>query len=72
MINTFEKVIEIYKGLVGTEDFEEALWKLDADIDKFGMWNIAKGCNALDENKSCEDFSIAHMTAFNNTFGNKY
>lgn len=72
MINSFEKVVEIYKGLIGTDDYEVALERLDADIDKFGVWNIAKGVNAIQEDGSCTDFSIAHMTAFNDTFGTKY
>ena len=71
-MNAFEKAIKIYKGLVGTDCFEKALEQLDRDIELCGVWNIAHQMHLLSEDRDCEEFSIAHMTAYNKTFGLKY
>jgi hypothetical protein len=72
-MKNYSQVIEIYKGLVGgNATREEAIAEIDKSVDIKGMWNTAHDVYALDENRSCEDFAIAHMTAYNNAFGGKY
>lgn len=70
-MKTYSQVVTIFQGLInnGNGTKEEAILAIDNSISLLGMFNAAKGVGALDENGSCEDFSIAHMTAYNNLTG---
>lgn len=66
-----EKVIEKMIGL-GAVDRIDALCEISRSCDINGMWNTANTFCVLDENRSCEDFAIEFMTAYNNEVNYKY
>lgn len=71
-MRSYEEVLDEVKLIANIEDHAEAVSYLDSFIDLKCMWSIAYDFDALDENRSCEDFSIAHMTEYNKLFGKKY
>ena len=71
-MNSYEKVIEIYGNIAGTTDRKRIVSLIDKSISVAGMWSVANSVDALDENRSCEDFSISHMTEYNKLFYHKY
>lgn len=71
--NNYEDIIRIHKGLMdGNPSRAEVVESIDRNIELMGgFWKFAVAYNAIDKT-NCEDFSIDHMTEFNNTFGLKY
>jgi hypothetical protein len=71
--NTYEDIIRIHGGMMDRESSrEEIVESVDRDIEIMGgFYQFAFAYNALNDT-SCENFAIAHMSEYNNTFGPKY
>ena len=63
--NDYEQVLEIHKGLCGKKNRFEIVMSLDRDIGIVGIWSLAQGYNALNEDNNCEAFAHAHYNAVN-------
>jgi len=70
-IEKLEKAIQHVIGL-GSKDREDALEYIANTTTKFGMWGFAECVGILDEDRSCEEFGIAFMTAYNKEIGYRY
>lgn len=66
-----EKAIALMIGL-GAKNREQALVEIDKSISLSSMWCFARDFNLLDEERSCTDFAIEFMTAYNNEIEYKY
>ena len=69
----YQEIVDWYKAYTHVNTDAEAVAYIDADIQKSSFYEFARGFYATDtESNSCEEFSVAHMTAFNNLVHQKY
>jgi len=56
----------------GTDDRRTNLIEIDKACNFTSQWQFAQLNNLLDKDRSCEEFAIEFMTAYNNEIGYKY
>ena len=67
-----EKALNQMAAVTGKTDRHSLLCEIDRSIEILGLWNYANLNNLLDADRTCEEFSIEFMTAYNKEVSYKF